>query len=186
MLNNKLKLSLIILILIVLIILIKYYNIININKLSYKQEVITSNEIDFYTKDAVIIKYNEQGTIDYIINSPNIEHYKLNNITNIYLPNIKVYNNNNTYYITGNLANIIPDNNQIDLIDNINITNNINNLKLTTNKLTFLPKQNYISNNVITNITYNKSTIIANLGINLNLTTNILKLSKVQGEYIAK
>jgi len=184
-LNNKLKISLIILMVFGLIILIKYYGIFNLNKLNITQQVITNTEIDFYTTNAVITQYNKEGIIDYIIISPDIKHYKLKDITVINSPNISIYNTETPYYITSNLANIIG-NNRVDLVDNVIIKNKTNNINITTNKLTFLPQQNYITNNIITNINYNKSNIIANNGINLNLNTNILQLSKVKAQYVRK
>jgi|GEM_PF-1943982 len=175
------KLILISCLILITLILVRYKEI---DITSFDNEVvITNNDIDFYTKGVKVSYFNKQGKLDYIINSPNIEHYKLQDITNIISPLIIIYTDNYPWHIKADSAQVITNNKQIDFNGNLIINQDNNSVILTTDHLSLFPEQKRVINNIITNINNSNINIIADNGIDADLNTNILNLNKAKGVY---
>jgi len=147
----------------------------------FDDQPILNNEIDFYLQNATITQFNKNGSIDYVLISPKIEHFKITDITKVNLPNIKSNYNQQEWHINSNYAQILNYNNQIEFFDNVLVNNN-NDLSVTTNSLSLYPKQEYATTNDVTTIIQDNNKVIAD-NLNLNLKDSTLILNKVKAEY---
>jgi lipopolysaccharide export system protein LptC len=144
--------------------------------------------MDVFITNIDTLQYTETGQKKYHLTAPKIKHYLEDASTNVEQPIFDIYTTSGEpWQVTSELALIIDDGEQIDLINNVEIsglhTETHKNTKLTTSKATYYPSSNTADTDA--DVTINQP------GTNIDATGmeaffndgNIKLLSNVKGSY---
>lgn len=147
----------------------------------------TSLDPDFYMSGVDSIQYDETGQPRYQLFANQMSHFPHNDITEITLPHIIIYNKNGSPWRLSSLyGQILPAGDSVELWEEVEVNYeppDDNYLKLSTDSLRIFPRKEYAETYQAVMIESPRGTTSAR-GLQADLQTNRLRLlAKVRGQY---
>ena len=159
-------------------------------RLSKTEETRKETDPDFYMTDVDSIQYNLNGDPEYQLSSNEISHYPHNDITDITLPHIIMYQEDGSpWRLSALRGRILPGGDVVELWDEVQVKYeplDDSPAQLTTESLRIFPDKEYAESDQAVMIETQQGTTTA-IGLQADLKTNRMKLlKKVRGKYEPK
>ena len=124
-----------------------YWNINNPVDNGSSASMIDDNRIDFFAQNTQTLQFTDEGSLQYELNSPRIEHTQHDDITVLLQPALLLFRGTELpWHISSTRSEVSPEGKEVELIDNVRIERTDEKGRptiLTTQRLTYVPETEF-------------------------------------------
>jgi LPS export ABC transporter protein LptC len=140
-------------------------------------------EIDYFLKKVSIRVTSQTGSLDYILNSPYLEHLNVEDISRIQDPDVRVYRNRDNWQVSADKGELFHQINWLQLQNNARLQRVSGDLfEVTSNSLLFEPDRDLVAANEALIMKTKGAEIHAEQAV-FDLTQKIYRLQKTIAIY---
>ncbi len=124
-----------------------YWNINSSSPGDQQSSMQTKKTIDFFAQGTQTLQFTDEGTVQYELNSPRIEHTQDDDITLLLQPDLLLFRGTELpWHISSERSQVSPEGKEVELIKNVRIERTDEQGRptiLTTEQLTYVPETEY-------------------------------------------
>jgi LPS export ABC transporter protein LptC len=140
-------------------------------------------EIDYFLKNLSIRVTNQSGSLDYVLNSPYLEHLNVEDISRIQNPDVSVYRNEDNWQVSAENGELFHQINWLQLQNNARLQRLGGDLfQVTSNSLLFEPDKDLVAANEALIMKTKGAEIHAEQAV-FDLNRKIYRLQKTKAVY---